>query len=85
MRDSSLKCLYHTNFEKEVQPKVVESSKSKDKRYSSVKKHSNSPDRFYIKMQKLEEQKSKRMLQLLIDKEKKEISELNKGANSKRR
>ena len=44
-----------------------------------------SPTQFYEDMVKYEDRKHQKMLMLLIDKEKKEISELKKGVNSKKR
>ena len=83
MRDRSLKCLYHTNLEREINSKEEQKESSKSR--SSMKKHSKSSNKFYNKMQKFEERKSKRMLQLHIDREKKEISEIKQGKFCKKR
>ena len=67
-RDRSLKWIHHTVEEDKILQQNLQ--KLKDKRCSSATKQTRPNDNFYGKMKKLEEKRNRKMLLLIIDKEK---------------
>lgn len=85
MRDPSVKSLYDSNLRRDESKAIPLTERIyKSKRGASKKSLHKSQQDFFEHMKKYEEQKNQKMLKLIIDKEKREISQLNTLHTKKR-
>jgi len=82
-RDKSMKSLYESNLRRyEMHEPMTE---RKTKHVSSKRSLHTSHWEFYDRMQKMEEKRTQKMLKLMIDKEKREISQIKSINGDKKR